>query len=69
MLKQLCCNHKTELVYTKPMVKDLGDGRKSSKREWIDHIVCTKCGKKWFPPSDEEVKDKLKKLNLGQNGK
>jgi uncharacterized OB-fold protein len=51
------------------MVKILSDGSKSSKREWIDHIVCKKCGKKWFPPSKEEVEERLKKINLGQNGK
>lgn len=50
-LKQLFCRHKTEFAYTKPMVKIHLDGSKMPKRKWIDHIVCTKCGKKWFPKS------------------
>ena len=64
VLKFIHCEivgHKTEIVYTKPEVRILSDGTKSSKREWTDHIVCNKCGKKWFPPSDEEIKKMTKK--------
>jgi uncharacterized OB-fold protein len=43
------------------MVITYSDGTKSSKREWIDHIACKKCGKKWFPPTKEEIIKNLKK--------
>jgi Fe2+ or Zn2+ uptake regulation protein len=66
-LKDRFCVHKTELVYTVPIIKTYSNGRKSSKREWIDHIVCTKCGKKWFTPTDEEVKEMLRKLNQNKD--
>lgn len=61
-LKQFFCNHKTELAYTEPIVKTLSDGRKTSKRKWIDHIVCVKCDKKWHPATKEEIIEQIKKL-------
>tara|TARA_R110000787_G_scaffold45424_1_gene110783 strand:+ start:174 stop:362 length:189 start_codon:yes stop_codon:yes gene_type:complete len=56
--KCVILGHNTELVYTEPEARKLSDGRKIT-REWIDHIVCLRCNKKWFPPSDEEIKRNL----------
>jgi hypothetical protein len=59
--------HTTKLVETEPEIREFEDGTKSSLRTWISHIECERCGKKWLPPSKEEIKRKLNKLN-SKNG-
>lgn len=54
--------HKTKVIETGPEVRIYSDGSKSSNRMWIDHIKCTRCGKKWFGPTKDEIINKLNKI-------
>ncbi len=61
-IKCLIRGHKTILVETEPHVKIYDNGESSKLRTWVSHIECTICGKKWYPPSDEEIRNHLSKL-------